>query len=89
VASAGERKSLSLMLLAAHGRVMEGTGRPPLYLLDDLDAELAPTTVAAVWGVFRAASQLLATSNRPQVWLTLDVGTIWEIERGEIRLLSE
>jgi DNA replication and repair protein RecF len=89
VASAGERKALSLMLLAAHGRVMEEADRPPLYLLDDLDAELAPATVAAVWGVFRAAGQLFATSNRPQVWLTLEVGKIWEMERGELRLLSE
>ena len=89
VASAGERKALSLMLLAAHGRVMEEAGRPPLYLLDDMDAELAPPTVNAVWGIFRGASQLFATSNRPQVWLTLDVGTVWEMERGELRLLSE
>jgi DNA replication and repair protein RecF len=89
VASAGERKALSLMLLAAHGKVMEEAGRPPLYMLDDMDAELAPPTVTAVWGVFRGASQLFATSNRPQVWLTLDVATIWEMERGELRLLSE
>jgi DNA replication and repair protein RecF len=88
VASAGERKSLSLMLLAAHGRVMEEAGRPPLYLLDDMDAELAPGTVAAVWGVFAGSSQLFATSNRPQVWLTLDVGTIWEMERGQLSLVS-
>jgi hypothetical protein len=54
-----------------------------------MDAELAPPTVAAVWGVFRGAELLFATSNRPQVWLTLDVGTIWEMERGELRLLSE
>ena len=89
VASAGERKALSLMLLAAHGRVMKEAGRPPLYLLDDMDAELAPPTVTAVWNIFRGASQLFATSNRPQVWLTLDVGTVWEMERGELRLLSE
>ena len=88
VASAGERKALSLMLLAAHGRVMEEVGRPPLYLLDDLDAELAPPAVTAVWSVFRSAGQLFATSNRPQVWLTLEVGTIWEMERGELRLVS-
>lgn len=88
VASAGERKALSLMLIAAHGRVMEEAGRPPLYLLDDLDAELAPPTVAAAWGVFEGAGQLFATSNRPQVWLTLEVGTIWEMERGELRLVS-
>ncbi len=89
VASAGERKALSLMLLAAHGRVMEEAGRPPLYLLDDMDSELAPPTVASVWGVFRESGQIIATSNRPQVWLTLEVGTIWEMERGEIRLVSE
>jgi DNA replication and repair protein RecF len=88
VASAGERKALSLMLLAAHGKVMEEAGRPPLYLLDDMDAELAPQTVASVWGVFREATQLIATSNRPQVWLTLDVGTIWEMERGSLTLVS-
>ena len=29
VASAGERKALSLLLLAAHGRVLETAGRPP------------------------------------------------------------
>jgi DNA replication and repair protein RecF len=89
VASAGERKALSLMLLAAHGQVMETAGRSPLYMLDDMDAELAPPTVTAVWGIFRGAAQLFATSNRPQVWLTLDVGTIWEMERGEMRLVSE
>lgn len=88
VASAGERKSLSLMLLAAHGRVMEEAGRTPVYLLDDTDAELAPSTVAAVWSVFRHAAQLVATSNRPQVWLTLDVGRIWEMEKGILQLLS-
>jgi len=88
VASAGERKALSLMLLAAHGRVMREAGRPPLYLLDDMDAELAPSTVATVWEVFKAEGQLIASSNRPQAWLTLEVETIWEMERGEIRLLS-
>ncbi|HEV7503952.1 MAG TPA: DNA replication and repair protein RecF [Thermoanaerobaculia bacterium] len=88
VASAGERKSLSLMLLAAHGRVMEEGGRTPVYLLDDTDAELAPSTVAAVWSVFRHAGQLLATSNRPQVWLTLEVGRIWEMEKGVLQLIS-
>ncbi|HEV8582335.1 MAG TPA: DNA replication and repair protein RecF [Thermoanaerobaculia bacterium] len=88
VASAGERKALSLMLIAAHGRVMEEAGRRPLYLLDDLDAELAPPTVAAVWNVLKGEGQLFSTSNRPQVWLTLEVGTIWEVERGELRLIS-
>lgn len=87
VASAGERKALSLLLLAAAGRILEGAGRPPLYLLDDADAELAPPTLAAVWNVFGEATQLLATSNRPKVWLTLPLGSLWEVERGAVRAL--
>jgi recombinational DNA repair ATPase RecF len=92
VASAGERKALSLLLLAAHGRVVEAAGRQPIYLLDDADAELAPSSVAAVWSVFsrRVAGnggQLFATSNRPQVWLTLDVDTLWEMEKGRLSRL--
>lgn len=90
VASAGERKSLSLLLLAAHGRTLEGMGRRPVYLLDDADAELAPPTHASVWKVFQGdgTRQILASSNRPQVWLTLEVGKIWEMEKGKLSLLS-
>jgi recombinational DNA repair ATPase RecF len=87
VASAGERKALSLLLLASAGRILEEAGRPPLYLLDDADAELAPPTHAAVWKVFPPEAQLLATSNRPRVWLTLDVGSLWEVEQGRVRAL--
>jgi DNA replication and repair protein RecF len=90
VASAGERKALSLLLLAAHGRAVEAAGRSPVYLLDDADAELAPTTHSAVWKVFQSGEsrQILASSNRPQVWLTLEVGKIWEMEKGKLSLLS-
>jgi DNA replication and repair protein RecF len=95
VASAGERKALSLLLLAAHGRAVEAADRSPVYLLDDADAELAPPTHAAVWKVFQAGPssgdqprQLFATSNRPQVWLTLEVGKVWEMEKGRLSLLS-
>jgi DNA replication and repair protein RecF len=88
VASAGERKALSLLLLAAHGRVLETAGRRPLYLLDDADAELAPSTHAAVWNIFRKVHQVFATSNRPQVWLTLEVGKAWEMDRGRMKPLE-
>jgi len=88
VASAGERKALSLLLVAAHGRVLEAAGRQPLYLLDDADAELAPSTHAAVWRVFQNLAQVIATSNRPQVWLTLDVGKAWEMDRGRMKALG-
>jgi DNA replication and repair protein RecF len=87
VASAGEKKALSLLLLAAHGRVLEAAGRGPVYLLDDADAELAPPALAAVWRVFSGARQIIASSNRPQVWLALDVGGLWEMEKGRVRAL--
>lgn len=88
VASAGERKALSLLLLAAHGRALEAVGTRPVYLLDDADAELSPQTHAAVWGVFQKAHQIIATSNRPQVWLTLEVGKAWEMDKGRMRVLD-
>jgi len=93
VASAGERKALSLLLLAAYGRVVEAAGRRPVYLLDDADAELAPPSVATVWSVFSqrvaaTSGQLFATSNRPQVWLTLDIGNLWQVEKGVVTLLD-
>jgi DNA replication and repair protein RecF len=89
VASAGERKALSLLLLAAHGQAVEAAGRNPVYLLDDADAELAPLTHAAVWRVFhKECRQLFASSNRPQVWLTLEVAKVWEMEKGKLSLLS-
>lgn len=88
VASAGERKALSLLLLAAHGRALEAIGIRPVYLLDDADAELSPATHAAVWNVFRGVEQVIATSNRPQVWLTLEVGKAWEMEKGRMRVLE-
>lgn len=84
VASAGERKALSLLLLAAHGRVLAAAGRSPLYLLDDADAELSAQTLGAVWRVFAGAHQLIATSNRPQVWLTLPVDHLWQVEEGRV-----
>ena len=88
VASAGERKAFSLLLLAAHGRALEAVGTRPVYLLDDADAELSPQTHAAVWGVFKGVEQVIATSNRPQVWLTLEVGKAWEMERGRMGVLE-
>lgn len=74
VASAGERKALSLVLALAGGQVLEAAGRAPLYLYDDLDAELSREMLASLWPFLRAGRQVLATSNRPEVWgdLALD-----------------
>ncbi len=85
VASAGERKALGLALLAAHGRVLEAAGRNPVYLLDDADSELSPTTVARAWRAFAEVRQLVVTSNRPAVWDGLAVTGRWWVEAGRIR----
>ena len=85
VASAGERKALSLLLSAAQGRVLEQADRRPVYLLDDLDAELAAGNLARVWGVFPATGQVLATSNRPGVWEELDTDFRWSLAGGRLQ----
>jgi hypothetical protein len=94
--------------------VLAASGARPIYLLDDIDAELSPSTLGSVWTVFRRDigdisdvgdmgnteavvsveknvdrlhGQLFASSNRPQLWLTLPVGTLWQVEAGQITLL--
>lgn len=85
VASAGELKALSLLLIGAQGRVMEEAGRLPLYLLDDVDAELARQTMERVWKVFSSAQQLFASSSRAEFWEGLEVDRRWRIEAGRPR----
>lgn len=82
VASAGERKALGLLLLAAQGRLLEAAGKTPLYLLDDLDTELDGTRLKALWRVFGAAQQVVATSNRPKIWSGIEGLTTWDCQAG-------
>lgn len=84
VASAGERKLLSLALVAAHGRVLRAAGREPVHLLDDLDAELAPDTLTGLWRLFDDCRQLVATSNRPAVWRDLPIDHSTQVARGRL-----
>ena len=49
VASAGERKALGLLLVAAQAELLEAAGRPPTVLVDDVDAELDLGALEAVW----------------------------------------
>ncbi|MGH9361179.1 MAG: hypothetical protein ACRD2T_04625, partial [Thermoanaerobaculia bacterium] len=51
-------------------------------------AELAPPTLAALWTVFAGARQLVAASNRPQAWLALEVGRVWQVEGGRLASLD-
>ena len=82
--SAGERKALSLLITVAHGRVIAAAGREPVYLLDDLDAELAPGTLERVWEAFSGVSQLVASSNRPGVWEGLAAERRWGLGAGRL-----
>ncbi len=84
VASAGERKTLGLALLAAHGRVLTAGGRKPVYLLDDADTELDRNRLTALWRVFGPVRQLFATSNRPHVWGRTEIEHRWLCERGKL-----
>lgn len=88
VASAGERKALGLLLLAAQGKILEQAGKVPLYLLDDADTELDQTRLRALWGVFGQVDQLFATSNRPQIWDGLGALSRWSCEAGQVSLES-
>jgi hypothetical protein len=66
--------------------VLAAAGREPAHLLDDLDAELAPDTLAALWKVFAGASQLIATSNRPAVWEGLETDTTTRLRAGQLEV---
>jgi len=83
-ASAGERKAAGLLLLAAQARLLAAAGPAPLLLLDDLDTELDAIRLAAVWRAFSDSPQLLATSNRPEIWRSLPVAERWRVEGGEV-----
>jgi recombinational DNA repair ATPase RecF len=82
VASGGERKLLGLALAAALGRTLEESERTPVYLLDDLDAELDDERLRAVWALFRSRSQVLVSSNRQGSWRALETDSRWALERG-------
>ncbi len=84
VASAGERKALGLVLLAAHGQVIADGGRDPIYLLDDADTELDRDRLNALWEVFGVARQLFFTSNRPRIWDGIEIGQRWFCDSGRL-----
>lgn len=84
VASAGERKALGLLLLAAQGRILASGGRLPVYLLDDVDTELDRRRLESLWRVFGTSGQLFATSNRPQIWDRIQVAGRLRLTAGSV-----
>lgn len=80
-ASAGERKALGLLLLAAQAGAAAGAGREPLLLLDDADAELDRERLRRVIGAFAGVARLVVTSSRPAAWEGIEGLTEVPIER--------
>ena len=84
VASAGERKLVGLVLTIARGRLLEGARRPPIYLLDDADAELDRGRLELLWPLVAGAPQVFVSSNRPVVWEGIEGATRWSVKGGEV-----
>lgn len=82
--SAGERKVLVLSLLAGLAQSLTASGRPPLVLLDDLDAELDRARLALAVRLFADAAQTIATSSRPEVFAGLPRGARWSLAKGTL-----
>lgn len=88
-ASAGEKKALGLLLVAARASLLEDAGRQPLVLVDDADAELDPARLEAVWSRLATGRQVLATSSRSGVWERLSTTARWRVSGGRIEPLGE
>lgn len=84
IASAGEKKLLGILLSAARGRLLTDIGRPPIVLLDDIDAELDRHRLASAWELFSFAPQIIATSCHEAVRETLPDARFWSLEEGKI-----
>lgn len=84
VSSAGERKAFGLLLTAARARVLTARGRPPILLLDDLDAELDDARLERLWSVFARSPQVVATSTREDLARRLGGLTRWRLAGGAL-----
>jgi len=84
VASAGERRALGLLFLAAQVRVLTDAHRAPVVLLDDADSELDAARLRQVWALFANVRQLFATSNRPEIWAGVPVDQHWRVAMGAV-----
>ncbi len=86
-ASAGERKLFGLALTAARARVLAATGRVPVVLLDDLDAELDRSRLEIAWSLFSEMPQVLVSSAHRKVAKRLRNTASWCLESGLLAAL--
>jgi len=84
-ASAGEAKWIGLALTAARGRVLASEEKMPIYLLDDLDAELDAARLKRAFALFPEAAQLIATSSRPEAWKWNSGMRVEQMRKGRIK----
>lgn len=84
-ASGGERKWITVGLTAARGRVLEAAGKRPIYLLDDLDAELDADRLERCLRLFPRQAQKLVTTTRGERFGAVADGVFWELGNGRIR----
>ena len=87
VASAGERKGLGLLLVAAQSEALRQVGRSPLQLLDDADAELDRETLKRLWPALSGVPQTVVTSNRPEAWEGLDLSRVSRVVDGQLTVI--
>jgi DNA replication and repair protein RecF len=81
-ASAGERKVLALALLGALAELLVQSGKAPLVLLDDLDAELDRSRLRLASALFSGAPQVIVTSSRPELFSGTLAGASWALSEG-------
>lgn len=84
VASAGERKLIGLILTAARARLLKGEGKPPVCLLDDVDAELDQERLEVARNLFLDCDQVFISSSRAEPWEAWEEARVWRLEGGRI-----
>lgn len=87
-ASAGERKLCGWLLTLARAEAVRRTGRSPLVILDDADAELDPERLASAWSLLDETHEVFATSSRPEVWKDCPRSATWALKEGHISRLN-
>ena len=83
-ASAGERKAIGLLLVAAQSRVLTTADRAPVLLIDDIDTEMDQSTLERVWPLLSGAPQTLVSSNREGVFENLAIPRVWSVREGSV-----
>jgi len=91
VLSSGETKMVVLFLKMAKTSIFTGSdGQPPIFLLDDVDAELDLGIIERLLFDLRDRAQLFTTSSKESIFGPMAIGTFqkYTVENGSIRLVD-